>query len=296
MKNMIIALMLCVPVSALGYDVTLLPPAPVGGEGVLLTVAGEGLESCEVRYNGKVYRPWKTDAGARELYLPVGIEDKGAKEIKVRRKPQAADADEKVITLEVAARSVETVALTPDDESMRDRQPAVANQQKTVLSALKKKSAKKYWSKGFVLPLGNRISTCFALHRKGAKYSYYHKGLDISAPAGTAVKAGNAGRVIVSRKNLNMYGNTIIIDHGQGVVSCYFHLRSRLKKEGDRVARNEVIGRVGSSGWATGPHLHYGVYLQGAPVDPVWWTRFTRELYDRHPATRPSEQTKTAPL
>lgn len=261
--------------AACGYDVAVSPARPTGGEGFLLTVSSAGADGCEVLFKGKTYVPWQAAAGQREIFLPVTITDAGPLNIVIRPRPGGGGGTPATAHVTVTKRNVPRIHLTASDEKMRDRQPSVAAHQKAVLAALRTRSDVRYWSDGFVLPLENAISTPFALHRQGSSYSYYHKGLDFSAPGGTTVKAANDGRVILSRDQLNIYGNTMIVDHGQGVVTCYFHLRDRLKQKGDSVHRNEVIARVGSSGWATGPHLHFGVYLQGEPVDPVWWKRFT---------------------
>lgn len=276
MKRMVLAVLLVgVPVAVCGYDVAVTPARPTGGEGFLLTVTGAGADACEVVFKDKTHVPWQSADGAREIYLPVKITDAGPQKIVIRPRPGISGGTPSTAQVTVAKRNVPLIRLTTTDEKMRDRQPSVKEHQNAVLAGLRTKSAVRHWADGFVLPLDQPISTPFALHRKGASYSYHHKGLDFSAPTGTPVKAANDGRVILSRDSLNIYGNTMIIDHGQGVVTCYFHLSKRLKQEGDSVTRNDVIAQVGSSGWATGPHLHFGVYLQGEPVDPVWWTRFT---------------------
>lgn len=257
-----------------GYDVAVTPARPTGGEGFLLTVSGAGADGCEAVFKGKTHVPWQRADGAREIYLPVKIMDAGPQKILIRPRP-GVDGVTATAQVTVEKRNVPLIRLTPSDEKMRDRQPAVKEHQNAVLTGLRTKSAVKHWKGGFHLPLSHPVSTPFALHRAGASYSYHHKGLDFSAPAGTPVTAANDGKVILSRDNLNMYGATMIIDHGQGVVTCYFHLSKRLKRAGDTVSRDEVIALVGSSGWATGPHLHFGVYIQGEPVDPVWWTQFT---------------------
>ena len=67
-------------------------------------------------------------------------------------------------------------------------------------------------------------------------------------------------------------GNCIFLDHGHGVISAYLHLSSLLVKEGDFVNKGQVIGKVGSTGIASGPHLHWGMYVLGKTVDPIGWT------------------------
>jgi murein DD-endopeptidase MepM/ murein hydrolase activator NlpD len=66
-------------------------------------------------------------------------------------------------------------------------------------------------------------------------------------------------------------GKTLIVDHGQGVMTAYFHLDTVLVRKGDLVRAGKTLGRVGATGLATGPHLHYGVYVHGQDVDPAAW-------------------------
>lgn len=94
-----------------------------------------------------------------------------------------------------------------------------------------------------------------------------HKGLDIALPAGTPVEPVEAGRVVFSGVQSG-YGQVVVVDHGEGVRSVYAHLQSRSVDVGQEVGSGTVIGRVGSSGRATGPHLHLEIRRDGVPVDP----------------------------
>lgn len=99
---------------------------------------------------------------------------------------------------------------------------------------------------------------------------WWHQGVDFSAPAGSPVTAGNAGVVTLAR-TLPLGGNTIVIDHGQGVVTEYLHLSAFTVAVGDRVEKGTVIGRIGATGLVTGPSLHWGLYVLGVPVNPLFW-------------------------
>lgn len=96
----------------------------------------------------------------------------------------------------------------------------------------------------------------------------HHAGIDLAAPTGTPVRATAYGTVVSSTYDRD-YGNVIRIRHGNGLETLYAHLSERLVKDGDTVNRNDLIGKVGSTGRSTGPHLHYEVRLNGKPINPA---------------------------
>lgn len=95
-----------------------------------------------------------------------------------------------------------------------------------------------------------------------------HAGLDYSADSGTPVVTANAGRVALVAEYF-FPGRLVVIDHGLGLYTLYFHLEKAEVSEGERVERGQIIGRVGSSGRATGPHLHFAAHLRQARIDPA---------------------------
>ncbi len=117
-----------------------------------------------------------------------------------------------------------------------------------------------------------RISSHFDLQRKHPILNKIraHKGTDYAAPAGTPIKAAGDGRVVLAGTK-GGYGRTVIIQHGQSYKTLYAHMKSYGKgvRTGSRVRQGQIIGYVGSSGLATGPHLHYEFYLNGAVRNPV---------------------------
>jgi murein DD-endopeptidase MepM/ murein hydrolase activator NlpD len=130
----------------------------------------------------------------------------------------------------------------------------------------------RFWQEPFKSPTPDCMNSRFGVLRyhNGKPTGDYHKGVDLRSPAGRPVKAITAGKVQIA-KMYRLHGGTIGLDHGQGVSSIYIHLSKLAKKEGDAVAAGETVGYVGSTGFATGPHLHWGLYVNGLPVNPVQW-------------------------
>lgn len=102
----------------------------------------------------------------------------------------------------------------------------------------------------------------------GGKASWRHKGIDIGAPKGTPVRADSDG-VVASASSTKAYGNIIIIDHGAGIYSMFFHMQSVYVKKNDRVSKGDIIGKVGNEGLSTGPHLHWQINVCKIPVNPA---------------------------
>jgi hypothetical protein len=133
------------------------------------------------------------------------------------------------------------------------------------------------WRMPFHTPLAGHVTTAYGLRRTYngvlAK-DYYHRGYDISAPLGNPILAPSPGKVVMIgtvAQGFRVHGNTLVIDHGQGVVSIYIHLLRPLVKVGDTVKLGQQIALVGSTGRASGPHLHWGLYVHGISIDPGDW-------------------------
>jgi murein DD-endopeptidase MepM/ murein hydrolase activator NlpD len=135
----------------------------------------------------------------------------------------------------------------------------------------------KYWNGFFRRPNNSRISTIYGVRRYyNGKFAndYYHRGVDYAGGYGSPVVAPAGGRVALVGKEsqgFKVHGNIVGIDHGQGVASIFMHLNGINVKEGDMVKAGQLIGGIGSTGASTGPHLHWGLYVNGQAVDPVPW-------------------------
>jgi hypothetical protein len=125
------------------------------------------------------------------------------------------------------------------------------------------------WRGAFIRPVEGELSGAFGLSRiiNGRRRSQ-HTGIDLQAEEGTPVLACNSGMVVLVDQFF-FSGKSVILDHGWGLFSMYFHLSETRVKEGDRVNKGAMLGRVGSTGRSTKPHLHWGIRINGARVDPL---------------------------
>ena len=116
----------------------------------------------------------------------------------------------------------------------------------------------------FLRPVADPVGDGF-----GPRGTNFHPGLDLVAPAGRPVRAGGAGCVEVAHRDGGGYGKLVVIRHGQGMTSWYAHLSRIAVRRGQCVAAGAMIGKVGSTGRSTGPHLHFELRLRGAAVNPA---------------------------
>ena len=156
--------------------------------------------------------------------------------------------------------------VTPSDSDLRD----IEFEQKVVRAAQETKSMVPYWKKGFIMPIKGRVSGEFGGQRimNGVKKNP-HAGMDIAAKAGTEIKASSDGVVTLAQPDLFYSGNVIIIDHGYGLHTIYAHMQEMKVKRGDIVKQGDIIGLVGQTGRATGPHLHWGASANGTKFNPT---------------------------
>ncbi|MBX3331615.1 MAG: M23 family metallopeptidase [Nitrospira sp.] len=141
-------------------------------------------------------------------------------------------------------------------------------EQEQVKAALATESQSKLWQPDFVEPVSGRRTGIFGSVRiMNGQARNPHNGEDIGAPLGTAVAATNDGVVRLTVDHI-FSGKGVFLDHGLGFYSMYFHLSEVLVKDGEQVKAGQIVGKVGATGRATGPHLHWGVKLNGARVNP----------------------------
>jgi len=244
--------------------------APVPG-GVAVVALGAGEQAPRVRYGGHRVLVVRQDGGQWLAIVGVPLSAKaGPAELEV----EGAGATRRV-AFEVRAK--EYVAQHITLKNRRQVTPEPADLRRIERELAEQNAAYAAYREGVVpsnvvldRPVsGGRLSSPFGLRRFfNGEPRNPHSGLDFAVPAGTPVAAPAAGRVVLVGDYF-FNGKTVFIDHGQGFISMFCHLSAIGVKVGDEVARGAVVGKVGATGRATGPHLHWNVSLNSVRVDPA---------------------------
>ena len=215
----------------------------------------------------------------------IMISDKGVFLVGFERKPQPTQILEiykknvlvEKITLNVKIRSYEIQRINGIKKEKVDPPQSVIDRiymERNSVKESRKKSnliTSTYYNHGCVLPAKGPISGVYGSQRiLNGKPRSPHYGIDIALPKGHEVVSPMDGIVVFSNNDLYYSGGTIIIAHGQGLTTSYLHLSEILVSVNDIVRRGELIGKVGATGRATGPHLHWGAELKGKRIDPKY--------------------------
>jgi len=257
-------------------SITAAPRAPRPGEAVFLTLTpDQELARASCAWNGKTYE--FQPLGARhEVILPVpaGLKP-GTYRAKVTWEETEGTRGEQTLTVKVPRRTfdIQRLKLSAAQEKKYEAEETKREYQ-LIGQALDLVTPEALWQGSFLMPIEGRITTSYGLRRYvNGHFSYRHRGMDLAAPQGTPVKAAAEGVVALADDSFVLHGQTIILDHGHAVQTLYLHLSKIEVTPGERVVRGQEIGRVGATGVATGPHLHYAVYVHHEAVDPTFWTR-----------------------
>ena len=252
--------------------VTVAPPSPQPGDVVLLQISG-GPPDVRADWDGRPLALFPTAHGVAAL---IGIDlDVRPGHIGWRvTRPSVAKNGGALATgaVTVRARTFPTQPLTLPKGMVDLDAPTLARvetEREELKAALAAGAAERLWRGPFRIPVeGGQPTGGFGLRRiLNGKPRSPHTGYDWAAPAGTPVLAANTGRAALVAEYF-FAGRNVVLDHGLGLFTLYFHLTEARVAPGESVNAGQVIGTVGATGRVTGPHLHFAVLLNGARVDP----------------------------
>ncbi|MGG6268594.1 M23 family metallopeptidase [Leptolyngbya sp. AN03gr2] len=269
-----IALLLVFATPSRALQAQIAPQSPALGDTIAVITRAESAPT--VSFNGKNYPSFDLGNNRYRTLLPTTPLDRpGRLSVQI-----ASGSDTQTIPVTLRNRSFPTqsIWLPPGkDSNGDDREFDRIDAFKAIVSP------EKLWSGKFARPSNGAVTSGYGIRRyyNGVfAKDYYHRGIDYAGGSGSAIVAPAAGRVVLvgrESQGFRVHGNCVGLDHGQGVETIYIHMSRIDVKEGDLVKPGQRIGAIGSTGSATGPHLHWGFFVHGAAVDPTPWRTKTFE-------------------
>ncbi|WP_309730862.1 M23 family metallopeptidase [Chamaesiphon sp. OTE_75_metabat_556] len=262
-----------VPGLALGVKFS--PISPRLGETLVLNLTGSSPSLPPiVKVGSKTYPAFGVGGDRFRAMIPTTpLEKPGVREIEISvpNDPKATTT----LKIAIADRKFPTqrINFTPGKAGIE----ATPQELKQVTAFKATVSPIKLWDGKFIAPNQGRTSSPFGVRRYyNGEFAtdYYHRGLDYAGGYGSAVVAPAGGKVVLvgyEKKGFRVHGNIVGVDHGQGVVSIFMHLSKIDVEAGQMLAAGDRLGAIGSTGSSTGPHLHWGLYVNAVSVDPVQW-------------------------
>ncbi|HKV44317.1 MAG TPA: M23 family metallopeptidase [bacterium] len=249
------------------------PASPVQGDTVTILVSAPAAAKVRVRWDGHAVSLFALPDGSRRALVgtdpDVAI---GSHALSLT----VADATGPPVRLSQVVRirpgrfGIRNLTLPPHTFGLITAKN-LATEQRALGPVLRLRTPVAFWSGAFQAPSSGAMDSPYGEqgvyngHRE-----WWHQGVDFSAAEGSPIVAANGGMVVLAEA-LPLGGNTVVIDHGQGVLTEYLHLSAFAVHKGSRVARGALIGRIGATGLVTGPSLHWGLYVNGIPVNPLFW-------------------------
>jgi murein DD-endopeptidase MepM/ murein hydrolase activator NlpD len=246
------------------------PSSPQLGDTLSVVVQSSGSETPSINFNQKTYTTYPIGGNRYRALLPTTPQfTAGRQSLKV-----TADGTQQDLAVQLRARTFPTQSIWLG----ADGGPEGTDYEFDLVDAFKALvTPNKLWNGAFKRPATGEVTTVYGVRRYyNGEFAenYFHRGVDYAGGVGAPVIAPAAGKVaLVGRETdgFEIHGNVVGIDHGQGVLSILMHLSRIDVKEGDTVQAGQTVGGIGSTGASTGPHLHWGLYINGLAVDPVPW-------------------------
>jgi murein DD-endopeptidase MepM/ murein hydrolase activator NlpD len=211
-------------------------------------------------------RMFKQADGSWQGLMPIAVEDSPGQNYPIGF--DGAGTGLLHVTIKKTIFPTQNVTLAPSIEALH----STPDEMKTLVTFRDAVSDVKYWEEPLVAPLPGCVISPFGVARlhNGKPTGEFHGGIDQRGALGTPIHAAAAGVVKIVQP-FNVLGGTVAIDHGQGLETMYLHMSKLNVAVGDHVAKGDVIGYVGATGRANGPHLHWVVYVNGVPQNPQQW-------------------------
>lgn len=248
-------------------------PASIAQGGIAeLEISGAGVTAVEGRFGKEKIPFYLNERGNFSALLGVDLEARpGLAKIHVRSVAGTGASRETEISFAIKAKAFpqESFSVAPEfDQLTPEVLERVRGEQEQFARAFSVSAPARLWEGPFVMPVTKEVSSPFGYRRvvNGTPRAP-HAGVDLRAPMGTEVLAANNGRVVLTG-DFFFSGKSVVVDHGGGLFTLYFHFSDFKVSQGAEVHKGDVLGLSGMSGRVTGPHLHWSARLDGARIDP----------------------------
>jgi Membrane proteins related to metalloendopeptidases len=225
-----------------------------------------GTQELQAELNGKTIRLFPQAGGSLLGLMPVPVAQKPGDYTLHIRDARGAEKQRMSVRIEDAHFPKQNIQVGKGTAGLKP----LPGEMEAVGALRNSVTATRLWNEPFENPTPQCMNSLFGVARyhNGKPTGNYHKGVDLRSPAGTPIHAITDGVVHIA-KMFRLHGGTVGLDHGQGLTSIYLHMSKIAVKEGDRVKKGDVIGYVGATGFATGPHLHWQLQVNGLPINPL---------------------------
>ena len=243
------------------------------GEILELQLSADGIRAIEAKMGKEPVHFFLEENGAYRALIGADVAAKpGMRKILVRAVMASGDTEEREIDVRIKAKAFKQESFTVAaeyDQFTPELLERIRREREQFAQAYASSAPKRSWEKPFIAPTPVEITSPFGYRRviNGTPRSP-HTGTDLKAAPGTEIAASNHGRVVLTG-DFYFAGKGIVVDHGAGVMTMYFHLSEIKVDRGAEVHKGEVIALSGMTGRVTGPHLHWGARVGGARVDPL---------------------------
>ena len=235
----------------------------------------EGIEYRSVKVGKKEFQVFSNPSKKSKKYVLIPFsyyESQGNKSLKIKyvedKKIKSETLLLKVVDGKYAKEEIKVSSskVNPRSKEVKKR---ISKEYSEAMKIYNTVTPISYISSAFIKPMNSKITSSFGKARiYNGSLKGYHSGTDYRAKVGTPIIAANDGKVVLVQKRFYS-GGTVLLDHGEGIYTCYFHMSKFSVKKGAMVKRGDVIGLSGMSGRVTGPHLHFSARINGVQVDPL---------------------------
>lgn len=246
------------------------PETPLPGSIFTVEVeTGPQASEASIKFQGRKIPLWRVSEGRFRGILGIDL-----KENRDRIPLQIFIGEKLIRQMEISLSkredSIQRLTLPPEKVDLGPKELARVQKEQAELEALWNQGIPDpLWKEVFRKPLRGAVGTPFGVRRFiNGEERNAHSGVDLRASQGTKIRAANSGRVVWVADHF-FGGNTVVVDHGAGLFTLYMHLSKTVVEVGEFVTRGDVIGHVGATGRATGPHLHWGAHFYEYNVDPL---------------------------